>query len=210
MQPIDIYKLMLDSLTSMLKKHNYSCLSQNIFRIIQDGNYGFISFQKSQSNTYQEIRFTINLGICSKLLLNFLEPEKKPTPNQCHSQWDYRIGHLIKEFNFDKWWSIDEQTNSALLISEIEKIILNYAIPEIKNNISDDKLLATWLSGKCTGISNVQRLINLSVLLANVNMRDEVKIIIKELEGLLDKGSSAGFIIIWHLKKLRAKYDLVF
>lgn len=201
MQPADIFKELIKNVALLLKEHKYKRYGGNVFYTAQQCNWGFIGFQKSQSSTRHEIRFTINLGICSKVLMNFYDPEKTPSIYECH--WNYRIGHLIPAYRNDKWWFINEQTIAEQLIQEIKDNLVNIAIPEIEHNISDEQLQSIWLSGKCTGISDAHRLMNLSVLLKKSGMNSQLKLVLKELQHYVEKQSSASFMVKQHLLQLK-------
>ena len=185
MQPADLFKELIKNIASLLKEHKYKRYGGNVFYTNQQGNWGFIGFQKSMGNTYYETRFTINLGIFSTILQDFFDPEKKPSLYECRGCWKYRIGHLVPDYDYDKWWSITEETIPEQIIQEIRDILITHAIPEIERNISDKQLLNTWLTGKLTGITHIQRLTNLSVLLKHYGMENQLKPVLDELQQYL-------------------------
>ena len=205
MQPTDIFKELIKSAYSLLKTYNYKRYGGNVFFTHQQENWGFIGFQKSVSSTRHEIKFTINLGICSKVLMNFYDPEKTPSIYECHGQWNERIGFLVPNYGHDKWWFINEQTISEQLIQEIKDVFVNHAIPEIENNISNQQLLALWLAGKGSGVTHSQRLMNLSVLLKHFGMESQLKLVLEELQHCAAKYPSSEFMIYQHLLQFERK-----
>jgi hypothetical protein len=140
-----------------------------------------LDFQKSRNSTNSEKIFTINLGVCSGELLQFFSPDllnKKPSIEVCH--WRERIGFLLPEHQ-DKWWTIRTAESLNILFSELEEIIIHIAIPAIKLHLSDEQLSNEWLSGKSPGLTDTQRLVNLSVLLRSIGDIDSLLGVYKEL-----------------------------
>jgi len=79
-----------------------------IMRIVREGNCGIIGFQRSTSNSREQIKFTVNIGVvCGELL----DGERSPGTVDKAALWDAhvseRIGFLLPGHN-DKWWEITE------------------------------------------------------------------------------------------------------
>jgi hypothetical protein len=138
------------------------------FLIDSSDNFGIISFQKSRHSSQEHLLFTIEIGVCSKKLLDFLNPRflNKPSIENCH--WRERIGFLMKEPH-DHWWKIDELTDLDNVYSEIQELLLQKGVPEIFKHISDENLERIWLSGTSNGLTEFERLIYLTSLLKIYN-----------------------------------------
>lgn len=180
MKSNDCYNSLLKDISAFLKKKGFS-RSGSTFYIERDNNFGMIYFQKSSKSNAEEKIFTINIGICSHKLL-FFSPNllsKKPTIEICH--WRKRLGHLLSD-NRDVWWSIKDEEQIDALASELKLYINDMAIPAIEQHISDEQLLIEWLSGKSPGLTNIQRLENLAILLKNMNKKDLLQQVEQELK----------------------------
>jgi hypothetical protein len=199
MQPNDDFKKMINTVAPLLKLKGYS-RKGNAFYKQQGGNWGLVSSQKSQKNTAFQIVFTINLGICSKLLMEFRSDSaanKPPTIEKCH--WSRRIGGLLP-IHSDKWWSINTETSIDSFCHEIETS-LQVTIGEIDKYISDEQLLSLWLSSASPGITVLQRLMYLSVFLKSVGNDKLLKITLQQLQKM-SEGKSSAFVVKQHRSHL--------
>lgn len=199
MKASELYKELIKGISSLLKEQCFS-RKGNCFYLRQGNNWGLIDFQKSRKSSADEVLFTINIGICSGALLEFFSPElieKKPSIEVC--QWRERLGFLLPRRQ-DKWWSVREAAIDSLL-DELAGYLLKIAIPEIKAHVNDKQLCDEWLSGKSPGLTDIQRLMNLSVLLKTTGSENSLGGILKELE---DKsiGKPTAFMVKQHLQNL--------
>ncbi|MDP2174127.1 DUF4304 domain-containing protein [Methylicorpusculum sp.] len=201
MRLTDVYKRLLNLIDPVLKEYGYS-RKGNTYYIELNGNWGLINFQKSQKSNSSCVIFTINIGVSLKDLVKFFTPEKaieKPTIEDCH--WRQRIG-LLFENRQDKWWSVTEQTLVDELARELNEHLRNTVIPEIERHISNEKLLKLWQSGQSIGLTETQRLINLSVLLKLSGSNDQLELIIQNLKNISD-GKPTAHMVKQHLNDLR-------
>lgn len=151
------------------KEYGFS-LQGNTFIIKENSNYGLINFQKSRKSKNDIVIFTINIGVISNRLIDYFSLNiESPSIEDCH--WRQRIGFLLKKNN-DKWWQIDQGTNVDELYIEIKEYLTSYAISAIKENMHDENLVNLWLSGKSPGLTDIQRLLNLSALVKKMGTYD--------------------------------------
>jgi len=200
MKALEEYKELINLVDSFLGKKGF-LRNGSCFYIKNNKNWGLIDFQKSKNNTDDEIKFTINIGIYSSALFEFFSPdspEKKPSIEDCH--WRMRLGFLLPN-NKDLWWIIRKGQSLDSLASELMTYIENLAIPMMMEHISDEKLLNEWLSGKSPGLTDIQRLINLSSLLKIAKMENALHKIIKELESN-SIGKPIEFMVKQHINSL--------
>ena len=80
----------------------------------------------------------------------------------CH--WKQRIGFVMAQKQ-DFWWKLEEDTDFDKLSEEINFVLNNFGIPEIKKYISDANLELEWLSSRGSGLTELQIYINLITLL---------------------------------------------
>ena len=199
MKPYNVFKELLNNLKPFFKSYNYS-KKGNSFYCLKEGNYGLITFQKSRQSTISKVIFTINMGIYSQALANFFTPESiklQASIEDCH--WTQRIKEQLTPF-YEKWWSIDDQTSIIELSEEVQDH-LKRSIVEIDEHISDKKLQSLWLSGQSPGITNLYRLMNLSVLLKYSGDVEQLKLVKEELKKISEDTKST-YIVKQHLLSL--------
>lgn len=201
MRPSQTYKELLKAFNLVLKEHGFS-RKGNSFHVLRQGNWGLINFQKSRKSNAFTIIFTINIGVCSKKLLKFFTTEqvdKPPSIEDC--QWRERLGFLLSEQQ-DKWWTVDNKITLDNLVEEIRNLLYEIAIPIIERYIHDERLRDLWLTGKSPGLTDVQRLLNLSVLLRAVGPVDRLKPVLEEL-AKISEGKPSAFRVRQHINGLQ-------
>lgn len=194
------FKLLLTEVNKFLSRNHFSKKGNSFFKSAE-GNWGIINFQKSQSSGSSSQEFTINLGVFSMTLWAFYNQEvllKKPNIEDCH--WRKRIGFVLPD-EIDRWWKIEDKTPFADLSNEIEVCVIRYGIPEIDKHISDDGLKKLWLSGRSDGLTDLQRLMNLSVLLKASSSESDL---VKVLEELVRTSNGKPFssTVKYHIESL--------
>lgn len=195
----DNFKELINALKPFLKSFNY-LKKGNSFYCLKEGNYGLIVFQKSHMSNISKVTFTINMGIYSQVLASFFTPEHiklPPSIEDCH--WNKRISEEESSIQ-EKWWSIDDQTSFTELCDEVQDY-LRTSIEEIDKYISDKKLQSLWLSGQSPGITNLHRLMNLSVLLKNSGNINQLQSVKDELKKI-SEGTLSAYIAEQHLASL--------
>jgi len=173
-------QLVSKGVAPLLKEHGFVRSGLN-FRREGDDTIALITIQKSRKSSKDHILFTINLGIASRLLLRFYLVKygvTKLSLEDCH--WRRRLG-LLTAAEEDVWWSIVEETSiddlGKLLCGYIEK----FAIPEIDRYRSDRSLCDLWLTGRSPGLTNYQRLMNLTVLIKVLGPESKKAMVLEEL-----------------------------
>lgn len=195
-----VERLLRTAVTPLLRKVGFRKVGLYYFRQ-RSGNWELVQFQKSWSNTVDETRFTVNCGIVSTRLARFLlgADLKMPTPEY---NWHYsqRLGFLMAGGQ-DKWWTIDASVPKESLGSEVSELIIDLAIPTLDAHASDEELRDLWLSGESPGLTDVQRLMYLAVLLRDLSPREQYSSILSELEALTRK-RPIGVMVSEHLHQL--------
>lgn len=151
-------------------------------------NLALIGFQKSLGSQASHILFTVNLGIVSGRLGR--SPSARPGNAQgmslSESHWSQRLGQLLPE-STDKWWILEPTTDVARLAAEINSALQNLALPALEKYCSDSALRDLWISGVSPGLTNVQRLMYLLVLLNELGPKAILPDVAREL-----RSKSAG------------------
>lgn len=141
--------------------------------------WSLINFQKSRKSSAAEVAFTVNLGIASSTLFNFYSKEvQQPTIEDCH--YRQRIGFLLPSHN-DKWWTINSGIDIDSLCEDLKKCLTEYAFIELEKYSSNSALRDLWLSDKCPGLTDTQRLMNLTVLLKIIGPTDVFDSVVEKM-----------------------------
>jgi hypothetical protein len=192
------YKNLLGHIGNILQKEGF-LKKGNTFYIKKNDNWGILDFQKSRSSTSFEVLFTINIGISLTILKKFNNENLKQKPEIEKSHWSERIGFLLPEKK-DHWWKINNDTVLDQLTNELSELIVNIAIPEILNHITNESLEMEWLSGVSSGLTELQRYIYLTTLL-KLNNNDTLPLHIEKLK-FFSKGKPYEEIANEHIKAL--------
>jgi hypothetical protein len=171
---------LLASIEAHLKQRGFARRGTVFFRE-QFGNLGLIVLQKSQKTDAEAVIFTINVGVVSsRLALFFSAPPKAnhlPEPSEWH--WRQRLGFLLPEGQ-DKWWTLGPGSNVQQIGDEIQAA-LDLAVLEIEKHIKDESLRDLWLAGRSPGLTEVQRLKNLLVLVNALGPEERVASTLEDL-----------------------------
>lgn len=206
MKTMEVFDEMITKVISpYLKKMGFQKL-RNSFYLPLEGNWGIINFQRSQTSDSNLIIFTVNIGIASKRILQFLgQAEHTKKPDIWDTQWRMRIGHLMPENN-DMWWNIDQKTNIDELGNTLVNIVTNYALPAIREFIHDENLRDLWLSGKSPSLTETQRLLYLAILLKQIGPVEILEATLNELQQVSVNKPGAIMTTVY-IKKIRGFQD---
>lgn len=101
-----------------------------------------VQFQKSQFNSRDHVKFTINVGIFDKLANEEFSDrpygKKLKSPRPCDCILEKRIGGLLPA-HLDKWYQLDENTSIEEVKRNLENDITNYLLPYLNqfNSLED-------------------------------------------------------------------------
>lgn len=171
MPPSDLLcQRLLKGLRLVLAEHGFRRKSQN-FVIESPDCWGVINFQKSLYSAPGQKTFTVNVAIAAKRVLRFQgEPaDRPPLHYKCH--WEVRLGELIPGCH-DRWWTLSVETSFQSVMTEVQKLMTEKAVPIVKHHLTEEGLLALW--GKILGGFEYPRLKEKSILLAERNEFDEL------------------------------------
>ncbi|WP_165835267.1 DUF4304 domain-containing protein [Chryseobacterium viscerum] len=162
---MDRLKEIIKSITPFLKEKGYS-KKGNSFHLKSDKNFGIINFQKSQDGNKDEIKFTINFGVYSDLLVKVVDfdYDNSKVPDVWSSQWQARIGHFMPDGN-DFWWKIQPEGNLSEIISDIIDNIRNIILPEIDKRLTDEGLMKSLIKGDFIRSTAVEKFKYLTIFL---------------------------------------------
>jgi len=161
---MDSYKMVLTAAASILKERGYK-KKGNLFYLLKENNYGMIGFQKSQSSTKDYTKFTINIGISSGALRQYVDlddPTERPAIECCH--WQSRIGGLMPSLR-DFWWELHYDERDEDVVYEVVKQLKEVVVLAIDSRISDEDLIEQWRKTNYVGTSLFKKYVYLTTLL---------------------------------------------
>lgn len=108
-----------------------------------------VQFQKSQFNSGESMKFTINIGIFDKLATEGFSDKpwvkKVKSPRPCDCILEKRIGSLLPP-NLDKWYKIDENTSIEDVKRELENDLSNYLLPYLNGFESLEDVVNAYIT----------------------------------------------------------------
>lgn len=183
MNTVKLYKsLISDVVYPVLKDHEFRLDKESLFSENEE-IITLVGFQKSSKSTKDSFVFTINIGFLVKRISLFKRGSvtQQPEPDDCH--WKMRIGFLLDDRK-DKWWTLSNEADFSALSGELKGIVAERVLPLLKNYSSVDSFINFWLSGKAQGITDFERMINLSVLLKQAGRTEDLKSVIEQLNNI--------------------------
>lgn len=121
--------LLSDVYREVMKPKGWKRSGQN-FRLFQNNGIlakgMIVNFQKSQWNSSEELRFTINAA--RKMVVGG-EIDPKFKEYECHFSDQKRPQGLCGKYTRDQWWCITADTDYDSLKNEVEDFLETYAIP---------------------------------------------------------------------------------
>ena len=199
----ELFNHLIKKVEPLIKGEGFSKRG-TVFYSKNSGNWEIIEFQKSQSGDVDTVAFTINLAIASIKLMKFFDPDRQMTlPERDERHWDKRIGLLLPSRE-DKWWVLSNKNSMDEVVNVISSYLIILVIPELKKFSSDLALRDLWLSGISPGLTEVQRLLNLTVLLTHLGPMDALPEVIERLK-VLSAARPTEAMVQTYLKKLEKK-----
>lgn len=125
-----LYRSLLSDLNrEVLKPRGWKRSGSNFRRIRQEGMItrgAILNFQKSQWNTREELRFTVNAGR-KLVILREIDPNFKVY--DCHNSDQRRPQSLSNRYDQDQWWCLRENTDYESLKAELAEYLTQAALP---------------------------------------------------------------------------------
>lgn len=151
------------------------------------------------------VQFRLNYGLLAVRIAEFRGLVRADLP-----QTDVQSCHFIQRagpsgFEQAEWWELHSHADIPVVGSDVTSTIGSKLIPELDLFSSEQQLIALWLSGRGPGITEAQRLANLSVLLKLSGRKVELAQVLTRLRDLAVHSSTRGFVRA-HLKRLEG-YD---
>lgn len=145
-----------------------------------------VQFQRSRRETGCD-RFTVNVGVASKRLLTF-EGLSGTRLEFDQFHWKKRLGRTTDDPH-DEWWELCSETDVDSIASRVVSILVADALPQLDRMSSDMALTSEWLEGRSPGLTELQRLMGLTVLL---DVDDKRQLQAEYIQKLKDYGNAKG------------------
>lgn len=200
----DAYRLLVARLTTALKPKGFAGRGGS-FLLERGGNLLVVGLQKSQKTSRESISCTVNLGVASGRLLRFFSVPRvhRRVPSVCH--WTERLGFLLPG-SADRWWTLEAGTDPSPVIQDLEESLLSSGLPALEEVQPDGALKALWMSGRSPGLTDLQRLKYLSVLVAALGPQEDLATVIGDLKNV---SSAAATLVERRLRCPGAAEDLL-
>jgi Domain of unknown function (DUF4304) len=154
-------QVILQHVANVLKTHGFRKLGNNFLRDNKSVCL-IVQIQKSGSSTSSVIKVTVNLGIYLWSLAHLHWTEvKRPAVEISH--WRARIGH-VSHYGTDKWWTVSSKDAAEHVANEITITLEREVLPLMESLASEKAIRDLWSNGSCPGLTDAQRLKNLSEL----------------------------------------------
>jgi hypothetical protein len=140
-----------------------------------------VTFQKSGKSTADEITFAANLGVAScRLLERGGETPAAVGVEGCH--WRRR---LVREGTTETWWNVCDEATAARSGDEVAGALRIQGLPSMEHLCDDRALRDLWISGDSPGLTDVQRLVNLTVLLQSLGPAAELSAVLGKIKQMV-------------------------
>jgi hypothetical protein len=155
---------------------------KTLYRVTDEQNVVLLAIQSSAKSSSGFTDVTVNYGVHSALLSRRLQED----PESMFDIWNAHWRERINEDGCEKWLRVSsheppEQVAQRLLgAMEVPSL-------ELSEKESNAALRDVWLSGQAPGISHLQRLLYLSILLHEIGPRERLDEVLSELLRSVDQ-----------------------
>lgn len=132
--------LIRERIAPLMREHGFR-KQRNTFWIRGDGTWGVINFQKSQWNTSDRMKFTINVGVEADVLRRMDVRQDQP-PHFTECSIYYRIGVLVG--HGDEWWELRGGDDLSPVADQVQEVLTSHAIPFVKQFPNQHSLQLHW------------------------------------------------------------------
>lgn len=172
------------------------------FSASRGGNWVVLTFQLGSKSSAAARWFTATLGVWNRRVALFEDPaggDGPPRIDECH--WTCRLGELLPSAP-DQWWTLDGTVHDVATGAAIRELVVRAGLPLADAMCDDERLCALWMSGTGPGLTALQRLRFLSILLLSLQRVAELPAVVRDLERVA-AGKPAAAGIRLHVERLR-------
>lgn len=169
-------------MNACLKQHQFT-RSGNVFRRQRTEVCQVVSLVKSGKTTSDLAVFTVELGVASlRLLARSGVDSRRCSIEDCH--WRERLG-MLGPRREDVWWTVRDEPSAHSASTEIVAWMESAGLPALEGVADDSALRDVWVSDRSPGLTDVQRLLCLSVLLETLGPRSTMVEVTGELKRMV-------------------------
>jgi hypothetical protein len=173
----------------------------NTFRLRLDEVIQIANIQRSRASTRAQVRFFVNLGVASQRLLKRQEVDpQRCSIEDCH--WRDRLLSDDLRSDGDSW--VVESTTATRVAASVSEALLTHGLPRLQSLGSDAAIRDLWLSNKSPGLTRVQRLMNLCLLLKEIGPLTELPSARTELREVAERTGTSAAVLL--LKEMEATW----
>lgn len=176
-----VLKEALIELKRTLKERGFAASGATFHRKAEDGNTVMLSVQKSKNPAPGRVQLTLNYGIYCALIGSRLEGDDGSAPiDVTKAHWRKRLSDGARE----KWLSIeatDSSHNCARVIVDAAEGVL----AELGAHSSNTALRDEWMAGSSPGLTDMQRLLFLAILVSEIGPNERLEGLVEELRALV-------------------------
>lgn len=191
----DVFKAAWRLLKQDLKEHRFFGSGSATHRSCR-GLIELISPQKSNRSTREAVLATINFGVFSPRVAAGMAESAERSPAIERAHWRRRA-----QFPEGEWLTIRSIDDPGRVAAALGDVVLGTVLPELEKRSSDELLRDEWLTGSAPGLTALQRLLFLVVLLRDLGPRECLPESIKALRALGASSSHVG-LVEFELKRL--------
>jgi Domain of unknown function (DUF4304) len=163
-----------------LKARGFTAKGMTFYQRVDGGNTIMVSLQKSVESFAAEAKIVINYGVYSARLGERLQSDPSSAVDIWKAHWRKRLTENGRE----KWLFVnatnDAEDQAQVILAAFESIL-----PDLLDHSTDETLRRSWLSGVSPGITNMQRLLFLAILINEQGPAEQLTAVVAELRSLV-------------------------
>lgn len=192
----EIVKKSFGGVRKALKAQGFYTQGSTLCRRAASGNTELVSLQKSVRSSEVESLVTINYGVHCACIGDSRGEEPSATVDLSRAHWRERW----TEGGNEKWLLVrssdDADETARILLAALDGIVL----PRLARYSVDEALRDAWLEGSSPGITEMQRLLFLALLLKKTGPAEHLESVVEELRGKV-KGTVHAGLVNYNLEK---------
>jgi hypothetical protein len=185
-----ILKEALRIVRKVLKGHGFSNHGLTFHRTAVTDNIELVSLQQSIRPPQAESLVTMNYGVYCTYLGNIRGEASSALFDLSRAHWRERWAEAGQE----RWLRVRSGDGAdgvaRVMIDALDSIVL----PELRRHSANEALRDTWLAGLSPGITGMQRLLFLALLLKKTGPADRLDSVVGELRKMVAGTAHAGLV----------------
>jgi hypothetical protein len=171
-----------------MREQGYSAKGNVFHRTTADGNSCLIQVQTSVKSLPSLALFTINYGAYSSRIGRFFGDDESAARDVTRAHWRTRI----RDGRRDTWIQVASDAALDAIADELLARLKSIQV-DLEKHCSDDVLRDEWMSGRSPGLTDLERLLYLSVLLKEIGPISELPNVASTLKSRFGE-SHAGLL----------------